>query len=504
MRRAAQIALLVAVAGARARAQETLDEIDKGAATAPVEGEAEKVKAPIATVNGYVDNRLQYAYVDPNVTFAPTNDVPSVSDILEANVQLKVNLGRNGFAYGDLSLLFIGGWLFYQRDGMGGRASVDDHDVSTLRPFIALNELYASWTPRPWLNLLAGKKRIVWGSGFAFNPTDLVNPAKDPTDPNFQRSGAWLARMELPFEKLTLTALAAPAVLYQQNGLPYQFLRYPGYLPSGESFRDDQYHYLLAGRLYALVANADLNLMYFFSNQYRDGFNNKSRFGISFSRYFLTDYELHVEALLQTGSGRVFPNHFCVTAPFSPGCPDPLHMAFTTSRVESDAFYPRVLVGARTMFRDESSLSIEYYYQADGYDDLAFEDFVRGLVRLQQQFPGAGAQLLGGGGSGASPNRFTFDPLRRHYLIASYSKPRIHDDWTATLVLILGLRDLSGMVSPSVSWNTTEWLTLSLSAFVPIRGIPVGQVDGGDGHQYSEYSLLPFDFRVLFEARAFY
>ncbi len=503
MRRALYIAVLVA--GAGARAQESLDEIDKAAAGAG-EDQGEKAKPPIAIVNGYVDNRLQYGWVDPNATFAPTNDFPSLQDILEANVQLHVNLGGpSAFVYGDVSLIFQGGWLFYTRDGMGGRQSLDDHDVPSLRPFVAVNELYLSWSPKPWINLLAGKKRIVWGSGFAFNPTDLINPAKDPTDPNFQRSGAWLARFELPFEKLTLSALAAPSVLYQDNGLPYQFLKYPGYTPSGQSFRDDQYHYLIAGRLYALIANADVQLMYFFSNQYRDGFNNKSRFGVSFSRYFLTDYELHVEALLQLGTSRLFPNHACLTAPTSAACPDPVRDAFAASRLDSGAFYPRVLVGGRTMFRDESTLSIEYYYQADGYDDVAFGDFVRGLVQLQK-IPGAASALLGGGSSngGATPNRFTFDPLRRHYLIASYSKPRIRDDWTATLVVILGLRDLSGLISPSVSWNTTEWLTLSLTGFIPLRGIPVGQVDGGDGNQYSEYSLLPFDWRVLVEARAFY
>jgi len=498
MRRALVPLFLVA---APVFAQESLDEIDKAASAKEVPKE-EKKKA-IASVNGYLDNRFQYSWIAPGTTPIPTNDAPSLQDILEANVQLHVDLGSKAFAYGDVSLLFQGGWLFYANDGMGGRQSVDDHDVPSLRPFVAINELYASWSPKPWLNLLAGKKRIVWGSGFAFNPTDLVNPPKDPTDPNFQRSGAWLARVELPFEKFTFTGLFSPSVLYQENGLPYQLFQYPDYTPSGQSYRDSDQHYLVAGRFYALVANADLNLIYMFTNKYNDAFANKSRFGISFSRYFLTDYELHVEALLQTGSARSFPNHACLTAAFSPACADPIHMAFAPSRVDSGSFYPRVIVGTRTLFRDESSLSIEYYYQSDGYSDQDFQDFVRGLVLLQK-IPGAGNTLTGTNNTGALPNRFTFDPLRRHYLIASYSKPRIKDDFTATLVLIMGLRDLSAMINPSVAWNALEWLTLTLNGFIPVRGIPVGQVDGGNGRLYNEYSLLPWDWRILFEARAFY
>jgi hypothetical protein len=494
----ASIALAI---GGAARAQESLDDIDKGKTSSSDTSQIAAPKSSIAEVNGYLDDRITGSWIDPSGP-VPTKDQPSLQNLLEANVQLKVNLGSKAFAYGDLSLLFSGGWLFYASDGNGGRMSVDDHDVPSLRPFIALNELYLSVSPKSWLNLLAGKKRIVWGSGFAFNPTDLVNPPKDPTDPNFQRTGAWLARIEAPFEKFTLTALAAPSVLYQQNGLPYQLLRYPDYLPAGETTKGDgDYHYLLAGRLYALVANADLNLLYFFSNKYNDAFVNKSRFGLSFSRYFLTDYELHVEALFQEGSARSFPNHACLVNPGGPGCTDPVNMAFTPSKLDNGAFQPRVIVGMRTIFKDESSLSIEYYYQSDGYSDLEFEDLVRGLVKANQL---GLMTTLTPSSNGALPSKFTFDPLRRHYLIANFSKPKIKDDWTVGITLIAGLRDLSGLISPTVSWNVLEWLTLSAIGYVPIRGLGVGEVPGGDGKTYSEYALLPFDWRVLFEARAFY
>src|SRR5262249_1196661 len=162
-----------------------------------------------------------------------------------------------------------------------------------------------------------------------------------------------------------------------------------------------------------------------------------------------------VEALFQTGSARTFVNHYCVTpggGPFTAGCPDPTK-AFGPSKLDSDTFYPRVLVGGRTMFSDESQLSIEYYYQSDGSSALDVEDAVRGLIlaKRAQEMGLVGGGAEGGGTSGALPLRFTFDPLRRHYLIASYSKPKIHDDWTVSLVLIAGLRDLSGMISPTIS-----------------------------------------------------
>lgn len=444
-------------------------------------------------VNGYVSQRLAYQYITPDVPVA-TRDLPSLAMLTEANVQLKVNLGSGGsFAYADLSLVYQGGWLFYEDDGSGGRRRVANHDVPALHPAAVPSELYVSLSPKPWLNLLVGKKRITWGSGFAFNPTDLINPPKDPTDPNYQRAGNWLARLEFPFEKFTVSALFAPQALYTQSGLPYAFMRYPSYTPAtGSDTRDETTHYLVAGRLYALLASTDINLIYTFSNAYQDNFRNKSRLGLSLSRYFFTDYELHLEALLSRGSARSFPVHDCVAAPSLCGAP------FAPSKLDSSSFYPRVIAGTRRMFADESLLSIEYYYQRDGYSDQEFADAVA-LEAYAKNLPSMSSASTGS----ALPQRYAFDPLRRHYLILSYSKPRIHDDWTVGAVLVAGLRDLSGLFSPSVTWNAREWLSFGLYGYVPIQGLGVGEATVGES-SYSEYGLSPYAFRILFEARAYY
>ena len=510
---------IVLLSTAFARAQESLDDIDQGKPmTGPAPGDTSPSTLPSAAppptkgaskataeVNGYFDNRTSFTWIDPSAPI-PTKDTPALQEILEANLQLRVDLGdKRFFAYSDLSLFYQGGWLFYKEDGMGGRADVANHDVPSLRPFFVPSEVYLSLSPRPWLNILVGKKRIIWSSGFAFNPTDLVNPPKDPTDPNFQRSGNWVARVEAPFEKWTLTALFAPQALYTTSGIPYQFLSYPSYAPY-ESLnygtpdprdKTDVYHYLVAGRLYMLLYDTDINLIYYFSNQYQDGFSNKSRIGFSASRYFFTDYELHVEALLQQGSGRMFPDHDCAnmmgTCNFS--------QILSASRLNDGNIYPRVVVGTRRQFSDETLVSIEYYYQGDGDSPQEFNDSVKLLLLAKS----LGVNTMAQGApttSGALPQKYTFDPLRRHYLIASYSKPRIFDDWTVSATLIAGLSDLSGLFSASVSWTPREWMALTLYGYAPIRSLGAGE--NINGQNYTEYSLLPFDFKALFEARFFY
>jgi len=489
-------------------AQESLDDIEgspskqaqdqapaggKAAGDAPSAGDQPAGSGGArAEVNGYFDNRLELRGISPSA-LVPTQDFPAISEIAEANLQLRVNLaGRDNFAYADLSLLYQSGWLFYEDDGSGGRRQVANHDVPALRPQVVPSELYVSLTPEPWLNVLVGKKRITWGSGVAFNPTDLINPPKDPTDPNFQRAGSWVVRVEAPLEKLTLTGLFAPQALSTQQGLPYAFLRYPTYAPA--DVRDNASHYLLALRLYALLSDTDVNLVYYFSNLYQDAFRRKSRFGLSLSRIVFDDIELHLEALLQQGSDRSFPNHGCLTGETAGETACDTTSALTHSKLDASTFYPRLLLGTRRQFSDESMLSVEYYFQADGYSDSEFQD------RLQLS---AYSKTSDASSSGALPQRVLFDPLRRHYLIASYSKPRIYDDWTASAVLIAGLRDLSGLFAPSIAWSPRDWLTLSLYGYIPIRGLGVNEAKVGN-QRYSEYSLTQYDYRVLFEARLFY
>ncbi|HMA93623.1 MAG TPA: ABC transporter ATP-binding protein [Polyangiaceae bacterium] len=56
------------------------------------------------------------------------------------------------------------------------------------------------------------------------------------------------------------------------------------------------------------------------------------------------------------------------------------------------------------------------------------------------------------------------------------------------------------MVSPSIAWSASEWLSLSLLGYVPFRGSSANAAKI-QGRRYTEYSLMPFDWRVLFEAR---
>src|SRR6185436_17958475 len=64
------------------------------------------------------------------------------------------------------------------------RADASDRGADRVRA----GEAYVQWRPAKWLDVTAGRVIEKWGTGYAFNPTAFVGPAKDPTDPGDRRS----------------------------------------------------------------------------------------------------------------------------------------------------------------------------------------------------------------------------------------------------------------------------------------------------------------------------
>ena len=63
---------------------------------------------------------------------------------------------------------------------------------------------------------------------------------------------------------------------------------------------------------------------------------------------------------------------------------------------------PKVLLGTRTMFADESNLSVEYLYQADGYTPTDFQAFL-GALEAFRQARRLGVATAGAGASSPTP-----------------------------------------------------------------------------------------------------
>ena len=441
---------------------------------------------PLVTTTGYFDSRTTGAWTQ-------FDGAPALTELLEANVQVKLNPHEKVTLYTDASLFWQGAWLI-----QGG-----ERDLPQYRPTVVLSEMYADLVPQEHFRFLIGKKRIVWGAGMSFNPTDLLNPPKDPTDPTFQRAGAWLAQAEWGFEKVALSAVFAAKTTRQFAGLPTALVVYPE-LPSAEvarglaiDDRDKEPHYVFTARLYLLWKDIDINVIYGFSNLYADAFTNKSRVGLSLSRVF-GGLELHGEGLLYTGSARVDATAECVDTPelcVFRGVP-----LLSRPYLKDDFINARALVGGRYQFENGALLAAEYYFNGEGQDADGFKR----LATLALHNPAlAQAALLGNATDPGTPQKFSFEPFRKHYFVLQFQKPQLWDDWTISATALVGLEDLSAQLVPMIQWMPKEWLQLTAIAYIPIAGVASLGVEF-NGKNYGQFTLSPFQTRVMFQARAFF
>ena len=59
---------------------------------------------------------------------------------------------------------------------VGIRAAATDVTLRT-------REAYSRWSALPWLDVEAGRRIMRWGTGYAFTPTGVLDPRRDPVDP---------------------------------------------------------------------------------------------------------------------------------------------------------------------------------------------------------------------------------------------------------------------------------------------------------------------------------
>ncbi|HJQ40371.1 MAG TPA: hypothetical protein VKB93_24770 [Thermoanaerobaculia bacterium] len=151
------------------------------------------------------------------------------------------------------------------------RADASDGSADRVRAGEAYVQLHAA----TWLDVTAGRVIDKWGTGYGWNPTSFVGPAKNPADPNDRRSanrGVDMIRADV-FVKETNVSLYA--------------------------LEDGQY----AARVYRLIRGTDVSLVWRsggaagFSPPNADRRAEARRStGIALARVFGNALELHAEA----------------------------------------------------------------------------------------------------------------------------------------------------------------------------------------------------------------
>jgi hypothetical protein len=338
--------------------------------------------------------------------------------LLRANAGLKQALGSS------VRLVFRG----FVEQSLGGTGNETRFEA---------RQAYAQYAPDPAFQVRAGRQRVAWGSGFAWNPTNRLEPAKNPLNTGLEQQGVRAARLDLIPAPWAGVVLVAAEGSTNVGDLPF---------PTLEVKRRTA-----AVRARFLWRDTDLAFVYL------GGRRQKTLFGMDVARS-LGRLSCHAEAALYRGSE------------IDPSRPD-------------EGFF-RVATGA-LFVSGSTSVSLEYFLNGEGLDDVENARYVAGLDAAYgaSQDPALPPQAREAAlerylGLAARPYSGGMG-LRRHYLQAAISRAQLRGDWGVSLRATLGASDGGVALTPGVSYAPREDTSLGLDAVLLL------------GPETSEYRLAP-------------
>ncbi|MGV8073807.1 MAG: hypothetical protein AB2L11_04510 [Syntrophobacteraceae bacterium] len=296
-------------------------------------------------------------------------------------------------------------------------------------------EGYVSLTPTAHLTLDVGKKRVLWGKGYAWNPAGFLNRPKDPDDPALNLEGRTFLGLDLiksfsggNLSNIGLTAMLLPIIDDWAN----EELGEDGGLNTGL-------------KLYLLWYDTDLDFIYFNGPQQPRGL------GFDFAKNLAENFEIHGELAFQEDVPHIVINS-----------------AGTARQTREDQL--SCLLGLRYLNTFDTTFIIEYYHNGAGYSRNELDDFYIYLETAFNQWQATGnSSLMQHAGQITRP----YYQLRNYgedyfYLKISQKEPfdiLYFNPWVAAVV---NLQDFSFNLQPGMTWTPVTNLELNLRVGIPI------------------------------------
>jgi hypothetical protein len=160
---------------------------------------------PSFALSGTVDPSASISLENEDSAFAGLSPFPNAG--AAAYIDGKLSFSREYRSLGLLDFSF--------KDA----ALIDHVDGKTLESLsLEVNELYTDLNFGDLFYLRLGKQRLRWGSGYVFNPSDPVNPPKDPTSQRAVREGVPALKAEIIAKPVSLMTFAVLHDDYREAG----------------------------------------------------------------------------------------------------------------------------------------------------------------------------------------------------------------------------------------------------------------------------------------------
>ncbi len=345
------------------------------------------------------------------------------TDYLEFNKGLNCYLTQ--YAEMDQSLGFL-----RLRADLAGRVTREETWDATLR----FPQLYLTLDTGNWV-VLAGRSIQRWGTGFSYNPTDVIGPTRELSDPdNSERRavGKDILMAEY-FGRSFSAAVCLLGKLSWEDKLQFEKKR-------------------LAARLYGNIAGADLSLITLFE----DG--HTPFWGLNFA-YVLGDrLEIHGEAGWRSGSER--PRHLALEQGNVLFIQSPYETSFRNEKRPFGDY----LVGFQYTFPSDLFWVFEYYHRDDGYTREEWQRLTE-YARFLDQERQAGFSEAALGNLLWCFQLFSAQGAMRDYFMSHLQYP-LSSRLDLQATVLLNGQDWSSVFIPEVSFRTGNSLSIYLRSFI--------------------------------------
>lgn len=322
-----------------------------------------------------------------------------------------------------------------------------------------LYEAYISATPTGRLTVDAGKKSILWGKGYAWNPAGFINRAKDPDDPSLSLEGRTFLGVDFiqSFAKGSVTNMGFTGLLF------------PVIDDWSNPEWGDDGDLLIAAKLYLLWHDTDLDFIYF------DGPEQPRSYAFDFSKNLAENIEIHGELAFQEDVPHVV-----------------IDAEGTARQAREDQL--SYLLGVRYLNAIDTTFIAEYYHNGAGYDRGELEDFFAFQEAAFREWEATGDPSILEAADRITRFYYQQRNFGNDYFYFKISQKEPFDilyfnPWAAVVV---NLNDFSFHLQPGLTWTPVTNLEMNFRA-----GIPMGP-------SHSEFGEKPDAFRPEFWVRYYF
>ncbi|MDZ7292845.1 MAG: hypothetical protein ONB44_07225 [candidate division KSB1 bacterium] len=231
----------------------------------------------------------------------------------------------------------------------------------------SLRELFVRFSPKSALDFTLGRTILKWGTGYAYNPTGVIEPRRDPSDPSDRLRryrGLDLAQADFYYRSSLLT------LVYLNT------LETDGRWQMANDHR-------LAMRVYTLFRGFDVSVIGFWEE------HRRGKIGFNFTKVIGEALEVHGEFLGQRGCD--MPTHLIATVNF----PDTLFRfpPFAPIHQHEHRLFGKYLAGFQYTFGKNINLAMEYFHNDEGMSSADWQRFLDYLVFANRQLVGPQGNL---------------------------------------------------------------------------------------------------------------